>query len=318
MTEPSPLIDMTQPERQTECLNELVTLGDWVRFAASQMGAYAVFHGHGFESAWDEAVFLCLRGVNLDWDAPPKVLDGRLLSTERAHLLSLVTRRCVERVPTAYLLGEAWYCGEPFKVSPNVLIPRSPIAELIEAEFAPWLPHAPESVLDLCTGSGCIGIAMARVFPDAAVHLSDLSEEAVRLAVDNVDAKDLGWQVNVFQGDLFEPLVGQRYDLIVSNPPYVDVDDLDTMPEEFHHEPRLGLAAGEDGLDIVRRILREAPDHLTDDGVLVCEVGNSAGALMEAFPELPFEWPVFANGGHGVFIIDAGALRAYAPALAEG
>jgi len=309
MTDPARLTDFSDPDRQAECLGELVSLGDWVRFAASQMGAYEVFYGHGFGSGWDESVFLCLRGLNLDWDAPPQVLDGRLLNSERARLWSLIQRRCVDRIPTAYLLSEAWYFGEPFKVTPDVLIPRSPIAELIEDRFEPWIDSEPETILDLCAGSGCIGIACARAFPDAQVHLSDLSEDAVRLAVDNIDSKDLGWQVSAFKGDLFESLEGQRYDLIVSNPPYVDTEDLDSMPEEFHHEPRLGLEAGEDGLDIVRRILKEAPNYLTDQGLLVCEVGNSAAALIEAYPELPFEWPEFASGGHGVFVISAEALR---------
>ena len=309
MIDPARLTDFSDPERQAECLSELATLGDWVRFSASQMGAHEVFYGHGFESGWDEAVFLCLRGLHLDWDAPPQVLDGRLLNAERARLWTLIQRRCVDRIPTAYLLGEAWYFGEPFKVTPEVLIPRSPIAELIEDRFEPWIDSEPETILDLCTGSGCIGIACARAFPDAQVHLSDLSEDAVRLAIDNVDTKDLGWQVSAFQGDLFESLDGQRYDLIVSNPPYVDTEDLDSMPEEFHHEPRLGLEAGEDGLDIVRRILKEAPDYLTEQGLLVCEVGNSAAALIEAYPDLPFEWPEFASGGHGVFVISAEALR---------
>lgn len=310
MTDPSPTPDFN-PDQQTECMGELHTLGDWIRFAATQMGQHQVFFGHGFESAWDEAVFLCLRALHLDWDAPPQVMTGRLLKRECAMLWNLIQRRCVERIPTAYLLEESWYFGEAFKVTPDVLIPRSPIAELIEARFEPWLTREPEMILDLCTGSGCIGIASARVFPDAQVHLSDLSEAAVRLAIDNVDTKDLGWQVSVFQGDLFDALEGQRYDLIVSNPPYVDAEDLESMPEEFHHEPRLGLAAGDDGLDIVRRILKEAPDHLTEEGVLVCEVGNSAAALMEAYPDLPLEWPEFANGGHGVFIVTAHDLREY-------
>ncbi len=311
MSDPFPLMDFTDSDRRNECLSELIDLGDWIRFAASQMGHHEVFFGHGFDSAWDEAVFLCLRALHLDWDAPPQVMTGRLLPSERARLWSLIQQRCVERIPTAYLLQESWYFGEPFKVTPDVLIPRSPIAELIEARFAPWLETEPEMVLDLCTGSGCIGIATARVFPHAQVHLSDLSEAAVSLAIENIDSKDMGWQVSVFQGDLFDALEGQRYDLIVTNPPYVDLEDLESMPEEFHHEPRLGLAAGEDGLDIVRRILKEAPNYLTENGLLVCEVGNSAAALTEAYPDLPLEWPEFANGGHGVFIVTAQALREY-------
>lgn len=312
MTESSSPTDFSDSRWQAACLGELKTVGDWIRFAASQMGSYQVFHGHGFDSAWDEAVFLVFRALHLDWDVPPQVMTGRLLHDERSRLWGLIARRCVERMPTAYLLEESWFFGEPFRVTPDVLIPRSPIAELIEARFEPWLSGEPGSILDLCTGSGCIGIASARAFPRARVHLSDISEAAVRLAVENVDDKDLGWQVSVFQSDLFESLEGEVYDLILSNPPYVDTEDLESMPAEFHHEPRLGLAAGDDGLDIVRRILTEAPRYLSRDGLLVCEVGNSAAALMEAFPGLALEWPEFESGGHGVFVVEAEVLRSWA------
>lgn len=301
-------VNFSSADDQSECVQHFSRLGDWVRFAASAMDAHQVFFGHGFESAWDESVFLCLRALDLDWDAPAEVLSATLLPRERRMLWSLIARRCLERMPTAYLLEEAWFCGEPFRVTPDVLIPRSPIAELIEARFAPWL-QKPGNILDLCTGSGCIGIAMARAFPDASVDLTDLSGAAVSIAVDNVDQKDLGYQVRVFQGDLFAALEDGTYDLIVANPPYVDEDDLDTMPAEFHHEPRLGLAAGPDGLELVHRILREAADYLSDDGWLVCEVGNSYGALMTAYPDMNLVWPEFDRGGHGVFLVSASELR---------
>jgi ribosomal protein L3 glutamine methyltransferase len=304
-------VTLTSPDDQAECLHCFASLTDWVRFAASQMDAHHVFYGHGFESGWDEALFLCLRALHLEWNAPAAVMNATLLPRERQRLWSLIARRCLERIPTAYLLEEGWFCGEPFRVSPDVLIPRSPIAELIDAHFEPWLQHEPKRVLDMCTGSGCIGIAIARTFPDAKIDLSDLSEAAIAIAVDNVDRKDLGYQVSVYQGDLFEALDGERYDLIVSNPPYVDDEDLDTMPAEFHHEPRLGLAAGNDGLELVHRILRQSSTFLTDDGWLVCEVGNSFGALMTAYPDLNLQWPEFAMGGHGVFVVSAAELKAY-------
>lgn len=294
---------------QQRCQQQLTQLADWVRFGASQMARHEVFHGQGFETAWDESLFLCLRALQLDWDLPAAALSAYLLEEERAQLWQLLRQRCDAKIPTAYLLQEAWFCGEPFKVTPDVLIPRSPIAELIETGFEPWLSQAPKRILDLCTGSGCIGIAAARMFPDAQVDLSDLSEAAVAIAVENVEAKDLGWQVDVYQGDLFESLADARYDLIIANPPYVDAEDIDAMPAEFHHEPRLGLASGEDGLDLVRRLLIQAADHLSEDGLLVCEVGNSAGALMEAYPDLPLDWPEFSQGGLGVFIIRAKDLR---------
>lgn len=311
MSPAAPAFSFDNPAFKQHALHELTLLGDWVRLGASQMERYEVFHGHGFNSAWDESLFLCLRGLNLDWDLPPAAMQTRLLPDERAGLWSLLAERCEQRRPTAYLLEEAWFCGEPFKVTPDVLIPRSPIAELIEAGFEPWLNEAPQRILDLCTGSGCIGIAAARVFTDARVDLSDLSEAAVAIAVENVDSKDLGWQIDVYQGDLFASLADQRYDLILSNPPYVDAEDIDTMPAEFHHEPRLGLAAGDDGLALVHRLMSEAVDHLTDQGLLVCEVGNSAAAMMDAYPDLPLDWPEFSQGGLGVFIVRATDLRAY-------
>ncbi|MCH8530500.1 MAG: 50S ribosomal protein L3 N(5)-glutamine methyltransferase [Saccharospirillum sp.] len=302
-------LDFADPATQSECLTELTSLGDWVRLVATTMGEHSVFFGHGFESAWDESVFLCLRALSLEWDAPAVVFSSRLRVAERQKLWSLLQQRCVERVPTAYLLEESWFLGEPYRVTPDVLIPRSPIAELIENGFEPWLTRPPQRVLDLCTGSGCIGIATALAFPEAEVHLSDLSDAAVRIAIDNVDTKDLGYQVSVYQGDLFAGLPEEPYDLILCNPPYVDAEDIETMPPEFEHEPKMALAAGDDGLDVVRRLLVEAPRYLSDDGWLVCEVGNSAAALIDAFPDLPFEWPEFATGGHGVFILPARALR---------
>lgn len=286
-------------------LSHFTTISDWIRFCASQMERSGCFYGHGFDDPLNEAAFLVLRTLSLDWDTPEAYFQARVLSGEAEALYQVIEQRCVAKIPSAYLLEEAWFFNEPFRVNPNVLIPRSPIAELIEAEFAPWLEVEPTQLLDLCTGSGCIGIAMARAFPDAQVDLSDLSEEAVAIAIDNVSTKDLGYQVEVYQGDLFEGLPEKQYDLIVSNPPYVDAEDLDDMPAEFSHEPRLGLAAGDDGLDIVHRILRDAPNYLTEKGWLVCEVGNSAVALMERYPAVPFQWPEFAQGGHGVFIISA-------------
>lgn len=290
---------------------QLRTVLDWVRFTASQMERSGCFYGHGFVAPWDEARFLVLRTLQLDWDIADACLGAVLLEDEKVALHEQIEKRCVEKIPTSYLLNEAWFCGEPFYVNDNVLVPRSPIAELIDQRFKPWLTDEPTRVLDLCTGSGCIGIAIAHAFPQAVVDLSDLSEQAVEIATENVSAKDLEYQVQVFQGDLFDALPDERYDLIVSNPPYVDQEDLDDMPQEFHHEPRMGLEAGEDGLAIVHRILATAPEFLSEQGWLVCEVGNSAVALMEAYPDLNLQWPDFKQGGHGVFIVSAKALIEY-------
>ncbi|MDX1343419.1 MAG: 50S ribosomal protein L3 N(5)-glutamine methyltransferase [Reinekea sp.] len=292
-------------------LQPLTTITDWIRYAASQMERHECFYGHGFADPISEAQYLVLRTLQLDWDTPEIFYSSTLLPDEKALVLANIEQRCVAKVPTAYLLQEAWFCNEPFRVTPDVLIPRSPIAELIETRFEPWLVQQPRQLLDLCTGSGCIGIAMARAFPECHVDISDLSQTAVDIAIDNVSAKDLGYQVDVYQGDLFQALPDTRYDLIVSNPPYVDAEDIDDMPAEFAHEPRLGLAAGDDGLDIVRRILLDAPNYLTEDGWLVCEVGNSAVTLMETFADVPFQWPEFTAGGHGVFVISAQDLKAH-------
>jgi len=293
-------------------LASFTTLADWVRFCASQMERSDCFYGHGFTTPWHEARHLVLRGLQLDWDVPDSALSAVLLEHERALLFRLIHDRCVSKIPTAYLLEEAWFFNEPFRVDSNVLIPRSPIGELVSNKFAPWLQHEPTHLLDLCTGSGCIGIAMARTFPQAHVDISDLSAEALDIAIENIGLKDLDYQIDAYQGDLFEALPAQHYDLIVSNPPYVDADDIDQMPAEFLHEPRMGLAAGDDGLDLVRKILAQAPDYLTPEGWLICEVGNSAAALIATFPDVPFEWPDFSQGGHGVLVISSVELTKHA------
>ena len=294
-----------------ESLSPLKTVADWIRFSASQMERSGCFYGHGFGSPWQEARFLTLRALQLDWNVPDSALAGQLLDSEREYLYQLIQQRCVAKIPSAYLLEEAWFFNEPFRVNSNVLVPRSPLAELISMAFEPWFSQPPQRVLDLCTGSGCIGIALARTFPDAQVDISDLSPEALQVATENIGAKDLGYQVEAYLGDLYDGLGEHRYDLIVTNPPYVDLEDISDMPEEFSHEPRMGLVAGDDGLDLVRRILGEAPEYLTEQGWLVCEVGNSAVTLMDAFPEVNFEWPEFEMGGHGVFVISAEELKTH-------
>ncbi|MGM0783378.1 MAG: 50S ribosomal protein L3 N(5)-glutamine methyltransferase [Pseudomonadota bacterium] len=297
-----------------ECL---VTLRDYLRWAASEFTLAGLFHGHGTDSPWDEAVALTLGGLHLPWNVDPAVLDARLLPIERARLVALVRERIATRRPLPYLLGEAFFAGVPFHVDERVLIPRSPIAELIEDGFAAWFDEEPPArVLDLCTGSGCIGIATALHLPTCEVDLADISVEALAVAKRNIARHDLGARVRAVLSDVFDGLGGQRYDLVVANPPYVDARDLATMPAEFRHEPTLALGAGPDGLDIVRRILREARGHLNDDGVLIVEVGNSDHHLEAAFPEVPFLWLDFERGGHGVFALTAAQLDAHAEAFA--
>lgn len=287
----------------------LRTVRDYIRWAVSRFHGAGLFFGHGSDNAWDEARQLVLGALHLPWEIADSYLDCRLEDDEHAQLQALLERRIEERVPTAYLLGEAWFCGLPFIVDERVLIPRSPLAELIEQHFQPWLPAEPVRILDLCTGSGCIGIACAYEFPEAEVVLADLSFEALEVANHNIERHGLEERVYCVQGDGFAGLPGQRFDLILSNPPYVDAEDFADMPAEYRHEPALGLACGEDGLDLVRRMLAEAADHLSDKGLLIVEVGNSRVHVEALYPEVDFTWLEFERGGHGVFLLAAQQCR---------
>jgi ribosomal protein L3 glutamine methyltransferase len=284
-------------------------LRDYIRWAVSRFQAENLFFGHGADNAWDEARQLVLGALHLPYEIADSYLDCRLEDEEGQLLHALIRRRITERVPTAYLLGEAWFYGLPFVVDERVLIPRSPIAELIAQQFEPWLPAVPARILDLCTGSGCIGIACATAFPEAEVVLSDVSFAALEVANLNIERHGLEERVYTVQGDGFEGLPKQRFDLIVSNPPYVDAEDFADMPAEYHHEPALGLACGDDGLDLVRRMLAEAADHLTEQGILVVEVGNSQVHVEALYPEVDFTWMEFEYGGHGVFLLAAAQCR---------
>ncbi|CDF83232.1 50S ribosomal protein L3 N(5)-glutamine methyltransferase [Pseudomonas sp. QL9] len=289
--------------------SRLLTLRDHIRWAVSRFHAEGLYFGHGTDNAWDDARQLVLGALHLPWEIADSYLDCRLEDDERFHLRELLRRRIEERVPTAYLLGEAWFCDLPFVVDERVLIPRSPIAELIQRKFEPWLAADPARILDLCTGSGCIGIACAYAFPEAEVVLADLSFDALEVANINIERHELGERVYGVQGDGFDGLPGQRFDLIVSNPPYVDAEDFSDMPEEYQHEPELGLACGDDGLDLVRRMLAEAADHLTEKGSLIVEVGNSQVHVEALYPEVDFTWLDFEYGGHGVFLLSAAQCR---------
>ena len=292
-----------------DVIDNLQTLRDFFRWAASEFIAAGLFYGHGTDNPWDEAEQLVLHAVHLNPPLADEWLDARLTRSERVKVIENIRRRIEERIPAAYITGKAWFAGMPFYVDERVLVPRSPIAELIEKQFAPWLTEEPSQILDLCTGSGCIGIACAYAFPDAEVQLSDISFEALTVAEENIQQHDLSDRVFFIQSDLFDSLQDQRFDLIVSNPPYVDAEDMASLPEEYHAEPELGLASGVDGLDFTRRLLAEAVDHLTSNGLLVVEVGNSWSALETAYPSLPFTWVEFERGGHGVFVLTAPDLR---------
>ena len=281
-----------------DCLDELRQ-----RFEAADL-----FYGHGTDNAWDEAVYLVFSALGISFHEDDSIMSRPVTRGELERIRVLAKRRTDERLPVAYLVGEAWFAGLPFKVDPRVLIPRSPLAELIVEQFAGLLPAAPHKILDLCTGSGCIGIACAVAFPDARVGLADISEDALTLARENVLRHEVAGRVSVIHADLFDGL-DEVYDLIVTNPPYVSRQEVDELPEEYRHEPELGLVSNDDGLEIPLRILREAPQHLSENGVLIMEVGYSWQALAARLPQVPFLWLEFANGGEGVCRLTARQLR---------
>ncbi len=270
-----------------------------------------LFFGHGTDNAADEALWLVFYQLGLSWDCEESILQRPVNDADYRAIEELFQRRINERIPAAYLTGEAWFAGYAFIVNPDVLVPRSPLAELIVNGFQPWLAVQQPGILDLCTGSGCIGIASALMIDDASVTLSDISSEAIVVANRNIKKHAMEGRVQAVTSDLFSHLGDQQFDLIVSNPPYVDENDLAAMPEEYQAEPALGLASGADGLDFTRRLLREAPDHLTDQGVMIVEVGNSWVNLEAAFPQIPFLWLEFEQGGHGVFVMTKTELLSY-------
>ncbi|TAN53478.1 MAG: 50S ribosomal protein L3 N(5)-glutamine methyltransferase [Methylococcaceae bacterium] len=294
-------------------IEHLCTVRDFIRWGASRFQEAGLFYGHGTANALDEAAVLVLHALHLPFDLPEAYFDARLLPDERRQVVELLQQRVQKRLPAAYLTHEARFCGLPFYVDERVLVPRSPIAELIEQQFTPWLdPEGVRAVLDLCTGSGCIAIACAYAFPEAQVDAVELSPDALAVAQINVDKHQLAERLRLVAGDLYENLEYARYDLIVSNPPYVNRAEWQGLPAEYHAEPRMGLESGPDGLDCVRRILAQAGEHLNAGGILVVEVGSSAETLEAIYPEVPFTWLEFERGGDGVFLLTAQQVEEYA------
>ncbi|WP_075620996.1 50S ribosomal protein L3 N(5)-glutamine methyltransferase [Glaesserella parasuis] len=281
--------------------DDLATILDMMRWAYSYFNASDLYYGHGHDNAWDEANQLVLTALALPMDVPETLYASRLTRVEKERIVEMVEQRLGLRKPVAYLTNSAWFSGLEFYVDERVIVPRSPIGELIQQGFTGILRAEPKRILDMCTGSGCIAIACADKFPNAEIDAVDLSVDALNVAEINIERHNMAHRVFPFQSDLFDDLSQDRYDLIVTNPPYVDQEDLDDMPEEFHHEPEMALGSGADGLDITKRILAQAADFLSDNGILVCEVGNSMVHLIEQFPSVPFHWLEFKNGGLGVF-----------------
>ena len=294
----------------TAAKTELFTVRDYIRYAVSRFNGAQLFFGHGSDNAWDEAVYLTLHTLNLPLDRLEPFLDARLLPHERELLLDIYTRRCQDRLPAAYLTHEAWLGEHRFYVDDRVIVPRSFIAELLDEQLTPWIddPWAIESALDLCTGSGCLAILSALAFPNAEVAAVDLSEDALSVAERNVADYHLTDRVELIESDAFAKLAGRKFDLIVSNPPYVNAESVAALPPEYLHEPELALGSGEDGLDFTRIILREAKKHLTENGILIVEIGHNRDDLEAAYPTLPFTWLDTAAGDEFVFLLHAADL----------
>ncbi len=285
---------------ETDALN---TVRDLVRWGASRFREAELHYGHGTDNALDEAYFLTLWALHLPMDLPAIYLESTVTSAERGAVIKLLRSRIATRKPAAYLIGEIEFAGMPFFVDDRVLVPRSPIGELIRRDFEPWLQGVPERILDLCTGSGCIGIACANQYPHAQVDLGDISSGALAVARKNIKRHGLGQRVHALRSDVYDGLGDATYDLIVTNPPYVGTAEWKGLPDEYRHEPRIALEAGSDGMDIVERILAGAPERLRPGGLLICEVGDSVEEFDARWPRLPVTWIEFDHGGDGVFLI---------------
>jgi ribosomal protein L3 glutamine methyltransferase len=289
----------------TKLVDELSTVRDWLRWAVSRFNEAGLFFGHGTDNAYDEAVWLILHTLHLPHDRLEPFLDARLTHTERLAVLNILEQRIVRRLPAAYLTGEAWLGDFRFHVDERVIVPRSFFAELLHEGMTPWVPdaHAIYDALDLCTGSGCLAILMAHAFPNAAIDGVDISADALEVARRNVADYGLDERIRLVQSDLLAGVADRRYDLIICNPPYVTAESMAALPAEYRHEPTLALGAGDDGLDIVRRLLACAADHLTEHGLLFIEVGHNADIMEAAFPELPVTWIDAPSGESKIFML---------------
>lgn len=295
---------------------ELLTIRDFIRYAVSQFEASSIFFGHGTDNAYDEAVWLVMGALHLPLDTVENFWDARLTTTEREKLAGLIEKRVSKHTPTAYLLKEAWLQGFKFYVDERVLIPRSFIAELLldkllTSSLSPWIeyPEMITSAADICTGSGCLGILLAHTFPDAAVDVVDISKDAIDVCNINIENYGLQDQVIAIASDMFSALSGKTYDLIISNPPYVDAPSMAALPKEYQNEPQLALGSGDAGLDHTHTLLREAAQYLNDDGLLVVEIGHNRDALEAAYPDVAFNWLEVSSGNQFVFLLTKAQLE---------
>lgn len=295
----------------TQAQSQLHTIRDLLRFAVSQFNKAGLHFGHGSATAYDEAAYLILKTLYLPLDQLDPFLDARVTEAECKQVLEIIERRVKDRIPAAYLTHEAWLGEFSFYVDERVIIPRSFIAELLQTQLSPWImdPDRITTVLDLCTGSGCLAILLAHAFENAYIDAADISPQALAVAHKNVQDYGLQERIGLIESDLFSALQGKRYDLIISNPPYVNAESMAQLPQEYRHEPDNALASGEDGLDATRQILRQAARHLTDDGILVVEIGHNRDALEQAFPRLPFTWLETSAGDGFVFLLQKDQLQ---------
>jgi ribosomal protein L3 glutamine methyltransferase len=292
---------------------ELITIRDWLRFAVSQFEASDIFYGHGTDNSYDEAVWLVMGALHLPHDTLDNFLDAKLTNSERNKLASFVEQRVTKHTPTAYLLKEAWLQGFKFYVDERVLIPRSFIAELLVNDgLQPWIefPELINSAADICTGSGCLGVLLAEAYPDTVVDVIDISQDAIDVCNINIINYGLQDRMTAIKSDMFSQLKGKQYDLIISNPPYVDAVSMASLPAEYRNEPQLALGSGTAGLDHTHTILREAANYLTEDGVLVVEIGHNRDILLETYPDLPFTWLEVSSGDEFVFLLTRDQLVA--------
>jgi ribosomal protein L3 glutamine methyltransferase len=284
---------------------ELFTIRDWLRFTVSQFEESGIFFGHGTDNSYDEAVWLILSALHLPHDTLNNFLDAVITESERKHLAHLIEQRITKRTPTAYLVREAWLRGYKFYVDERVIVPRSFIAELLEDGLQPWFeyPELVNSAVDICTGSGCLGVLLADAFPDAQIDVVDISPDAIAVANINIANYGLQERITAIESDMFTALKGKQYDVIISNPPYVDAPSMAQLPAEYRNEPQIALGSGVAGLDHTHTILREAANYLNDNGILLVEIGHNRDALLEAYPNLPFTWLETSSGNQFVFLL---------------